>query len=142
MTRTPAEARRRSERSSERGSIVLGWLTRLVVVLGLVGIVGFDLVSYGVARLSATDQAEQVARAGATAWQTGSDVDAAYAEATQVAEDLDPGNVLPPQEFRASRDGGVSVRLDHPVPTLVARHLPWFRDHLVVTGRAGSHGPV
>ena len=47
----------------DSGSIVLGWLTKLVVVLLLVGVVLFDFVSVGVARMTASDDANTAAQA-------------------------------------------------------------------------------
>jgi len=51
--------------TSDRGDIVLGWLTKLVVTLSLLGVVGFDLISLASARFQGEDHAQSVVRARA-----------------------------------------------------------------------------
>jgi len=48
-------------RSHEAGSVIVGWLVRVVIVVGLCGTVTVDLVSIGVAHLQAADDAQTVA---------------------------------------------------------------------------------
>ena len=50
--------------SSERGGIVLGWLTRVVVILAVVAIIAFDVVAIATARLGTSDDANAAAGGG------------------------------------------------------------------------------
>ena len=117
----------------DRGDIVLGWLTKLVVVLAVVGVIGFDLVALGVGRLQAEDRAAAAARAAASSWSSGSkDVQAAYdAAVARLAEDAGglAEDSIDPSTFTVAPDGTVTLTLRHTAATLlvekVAAARPW-----------------
>src|SRR4051812_18347249 len=67
----------------DSGSIVLGWLTKLMVIMLLVGVVLFDFVAVGVSRMSAADDANTAAEAASSEWQHSHDVQLAYNAAVQ-----------------------------------------------------------
>lgn len=124
----------------DRGDIVLGWLTRLVVVLGVVGVLGFDAVALGVGRLTAEDRAQQAARAAVQAWAQTPDVQAAYRAA--VAE-VDPvEDSIPPGGFAMAPDGAVTLTLEHTSTTLVLEKVAplrtWATSRTTVTGRPAT----
>ncbi|TAK70329.1 MAG: hypothetical protein EPO13_05155 [Actinomycetota bacterium] len=116
----------------DRGEIVLGWLTRVVVVLGLLGVLAIDLGSIGWNRMAVADAASQVARAGAQAIAGSARVvptavwrrawDAASAEAVRV------GVVLAPDQLTVSADASVTAHVTDTAPTIVLGRLPWLRD--------------
>lgn len=102
----------------ERGDIIVGWLTKIVVVLALVGVVGFDLVSVGAAKVSAADTASRAARAGADVWaDTKGDVQAAYLAALRHAEEH--GGAIDPADFTVATDGTVTVKVTRTATTLL-----------------------
>ena len=125
----------------DRGDIVLGWLTKLVVVLAVLGVVAFDLVALGVGRLQAEDRAAAAARAAVSSWSSSKDVQAAYEAAlARVAEDggaledtIDPGS------FRVDPDGAVTLTLRHTATTLVVEKVgparPWATSSVTTTAR-------
>ena len=108
--------------TSDRGGIVLGWLTKLAVVLSLVGLVGFDLVSLGASRLRAEDSAQAAAGAAVQAWTGPKDLQAAYDAA--LAEVLTDGHSIDPASFTVAPDGTVTLTLSSTAPTLLVRKVP------------------
>jgi hypothetical protein len=103
----------------ERGDIVLGWLTKLAVVLGVAGIVLFDGISVAVTSVNVTDQANSAAIDASDTWVATKDVQKAYLSAVQSAQNADKLNVVDAKTFRIDADGTVHVRLSRTATTLV-----------------------
>jgi hypothetical protein len=111
--------------SEDRGDIVLGWLTKVTVVLVLLGLVLFDAVSVGVGRVQAEDSATTAARAAVRAYQQSSDVQVAYAAALRELErdgkDLD---TIAPEEFAVDpTTGAVTVTVRRTAPTMLLEKI-------------------
>lgn len=103
---------------NERGSIIVGWLTKVTVALVLVGIVGFDVVSVGAAKVSASDNATNAARLGADAYaDSRGDINRAYQAALAYAEQH--GGTIEPTDFVVERDGTVRVKVKKTATTLL-----------------------
>lgn len=104
----------------DRGDIVLGWLTKLVVVLALFGLVAFDGISIIQAHVQASDRANTAASAAADAFHDTHDVQKAYnaAYATVTGDDT-----IETKTFTVAQDGQVTLRLHHVATTLVLRHI-------------------
>lgn len=104
----------------DRGDVVLGWLTRVVVVLGVLGVLGFDGISLAQARFQAADRATTAASAAADAYKATHDVqkayDAAYATTTG-------GDTIETNTFQVAPDGTVTLRLHHEAVTLLVQHI-------------------
>ncbi|HEX8001554.1 MAG TPA: hypothetical protein VF519_02545 [Mycobacteriales bacterium] len=102
----------------ERGSIIVGWLTKVALVITIVGILGFDAISVATTKMSAADDAQQAARAGADAWvDTRGDVEEAYRAALGYAEKH--GGSIDPKDFVVAEDGTVRVRVVKNATTLI-----------------------
>jgi type II secretory pathway pseudopilin PulG len=104
----------------ERGDIVLGWLTRLVVVLAVLGTIAFDGVSLAQARFQAADRATTAANAAADAYKASRDVQTAFNAAYAT---LSPGDTIETQTFTVAADGTVTLRLHHQAPTLLVSKI-------------------
>jgi hypothetical protein len=92
----------------DRGDIVLGWLTKVCLVLGIVGVLAFDGISLATANISATDTATSAANVGAETWHdTHGNMQKAYAAALRYAEKQ--GGSIEPKEFVVNDDGSVEV---------------------------------
>ena len=125
---------------ADRGDIVLGWLTKLVVVMALLGVVGFDLVSMGAGRLQAEDEAQAAARAAVTSFKADKDLQAAYEAAlAHLSKQGAVGSTISPESFSVAPDGAVTLTLEHTAPTLVVEKVPqvrsWATASATVTGR-------
>jgi hypothetical protein len=104
----------------DRGDVVLGWLTKLVVILGLLGLVAFDGISLAQARFQAADHATTAASAAADDFKTSHDLQKAYnaAYATVTGDDT-----IETKTFQVATDGTVTLRLHHQATTLILKHI-------------------
>lgn len=126
----------RANRRGDRGSIVLGWLTKLAVAITVVGLTLFDSISIGAARLGSTDDANNAASAASQSYWSSHNVNAAYQAAL---ESLPSGSeTIPAKTFLVHPDGSVSLILYRNVNTLVARHIGFLKKytHVVEHGEA------
>jgi len=121
-------------RGRDSGSIVLGWLTKLIVVLLLAGVVLFDFVSVGVARMSASDDANTAAQAASSEWMHSHDVQDAYNAAVEAV--TSPAERVLVRGFTISPDGSVGLLLRRDVTTLVAHDISPLKKYTVVV----AHG--
>lgn len=107
---------------TDRGDIVIGWLTKIVVVLGLAGLVLFDAISMGTTAVSLTDQGQHAAREASDVWQSTQSVQEAYDAAVASAVDQNPANVVDPATFRIDPDNTVHLKVGRTATTIVLRH--------------------
>lgn len=107
--------------SDDRGDIVLGWLARLVVVLGLGGLLAFDGASLLSTRVQVEGAATQAARAAADAWPGSRHVQVAYDAA--VASLASPADRVQAPTFRVTPGGTVTLTVDTTAPTLLVRRI-------------------
>lgn len=122
---------------SDRGDVILGWLTKLVLFLAVVGLLGFDAVSLGTSRLQAEDHAHTAARAAVESYRTGKNLQAAYdAALAEVAAD---GDTLDAPAFTAAPDGSITLRLRRTAPTLLVKRVGPLRHWTVVTRTVTAH---
>jgi hypothetical protein len=106
--------------NGDRGDVVLGWLTKLVVILGLLGLVAFDGISLAQARFQAADHATTAASAAADDYKSNHDLQKAYnaAYATVTGNDT-----IETKTFQVATDGTVTLRLHHEATTLILNHI-------------------
>jgi Tfp pilus assembly protein PilV len=104
----------------DRGDIVLGWLSKLVVVLGLLGLVAFDGISLAQARFQAADRATTAASAAAEDFRTNHDLQKAYNAAFATVSGAD---TIETKTFTVSTDGTVKLRLHHEATTLIVHRI-------------------
>jgi len=127
--------------NSDHGAIVLGWLTRLTVVLGLIGVLIFDVISLTVTRLGVADDASAAAIAASHSYQETHSVDRAYEAALESARSTNPGDSITPGSFNINPDGHVSLTVQREAVTVVARYIPSVKDQLVLQAE-GSASPA
>ena len=101
--------------------MVVGWLTRLVVVLGVLGVLGLDVFGWASARVAAQDQAEAAGRAATAAYAERRSLQAAYDAG--LAEVVASGDTIETTTFRASQDGAVTLTLHREASTLVLHRI-------------------
>jgi hypothetical protein len=123
----------------DRGDIVLGWLTKLTVVLALLALVAFDAISLGVGRLRAEDSAAAAARAAVKSWRSTQDVQRAYEAALAEAG---PEETIAPTSFSVAPDGAVTLTLEHTVSTLVVEKVGPLRPYATSSATATARPAV
>lgn len=137
------------------GGIVLGWLTRLAMGLTLLGLVGFDGISLGVAHLGAADDAVAAASAASEAYQratrssaatpTNEPVGAAAATTAWAAASAyaaSHGERLDPASFRLAQDGTAQVTVVRTATTLLLVRIPPLRRYADVRATASARALV
>lgn len=115
----------------ERGDIVLSWLSRLVVIFGILGVALFDAISIGVTASTLTDQGSYAARDASEVWQTTKSVQKAYEAAVVNAQEANALNTVDPTTFRIDEDNTVHLTISREATTLVlfrwSRTAGWAR---------------
>jgi hypothetical protein len=135
-------ARLRAVRSTdtERGDIVLGWLTRIVVVLGLAGLGLFDAISIGSTAVNLSDQGSYAAREASEVWQSTHSLQQAYDAAAAAATEANPANVVDTKTFRIDEDNTVHLRISREATTLIlyrwGRTAQWAQLERDAAGRS------
>lgn len=122
--------------AGDSGEIVTGWLTRLVVVLGLAGVLVYDGLALGVANLTVTDTAAAAVRAASNEQAMTRDAQASYEQAVSAATEDHLTNQVPVEEFSVAGDGTVRLTVRREVPTLVLHHIPRSDGWLVAEATA------
>lgn len=113
----------------DRGTVVVGWLVKLAVVLTLVGITGFDAVSVGVAHLNGTDDASSAASAAADSWQQSHNAQAAFQAAVDAVNGKES---IDPKSFTIDADGTVHLTLTRHATTLVMYRIGPLKKYVTV----------
>jgi hypothetical protein len=107
----------------------MGWLTKIVVVLGVAGLVLFDAISVGTTAVNLTDQGQHAAREASDVWQVTGSVQKAYDAAVASAVDQNPANVVDPASFRIDPDNTVHLKVGRTATTILLHHwdktAPW-----------------
>jgi type II secretory pathway pseudopilin PulG len=124
----------------DSGSIVLGWLTKLIVAIAIVGVALFDTISVAAARLGATDDASTAAEAAVAAYHSSHNVQEAY----QAAVETLPSDTesLPPRQFVVQPDGSVNLVLRRTTTTLVAHRIGPLKKYAVVVVHGEATQPA
>ena len=104
----------------DRGDIVLGWLTKLAVVLGVLGVIAFDGIAIAQAHFQAADRATTAAAAAADEYKASHDLQKAYNAAFAT---INGDDTIETKTFQVADDGTVTLRLHHIATTLVIRHV-------------------
>ncbi len=115
--------------------MVTGWLTRLVVIFALIGVVAFDGISVLSSRITVGDDAQTVAQAAATTFHQQGTSQAALLTAQQT---LPHGDTIVPGSFRVAVDGTVSIQLRRTAKSLLLHDFSQTRRWAIVTGMGSA----
>ena len=124
----------------ERGSIVIGWLTKLVVVLAVVGVILFDVVSVSAARIGAEDDASKAAEAAGFEWRASHDIQTAYQAALNALPS--DSESIPAKSFVIDNTGIVRLVVHRETRTMLVRHIGPLKQFTVVTAHGESDPPT
>ena len=124
--------------TGDRGDIVIGWLTKMVVATALCGVVGYDALSVGVAKVSVSDDATAAVAAASSAWQSSRhNIQVAYDAAQdalpdQLNERIDAG------DFAIDADGTVHLTVHKKARTLLLYRVGALAHHAEVSASAAG----
>jgi Flp pilus assembly protein TadG len=108
----------------DAGGIVLGWLTRLTVVLAVAGLIAFDGISILTSKLSLEDAGDQAARTASETFQRTHDIQAALARAQQTATEANASTTVVADSLSVDPDGTAHLTVTRVANTILAEHLP------------------
>jgi len=128
----------RARGESDRGDVILGWLTKIVVFSAVIGVIGFDAISISTSRLGAEDDANAAASAASDTWQETHKLQLAYDAAAEVAQQH--GETVPPRSLTIGADGTVHLTVVRTATTLLVHRIGPLR-HLDVVREHGSATP-
>lgn len=125
---------------AEQGSIVLGWLTKLVLGLALLSLVLFDGIALMSASLNASDHANTAASVAADVFKTTNSAQASYnAAAAEAAKNLES---IDPSSFKVDSTGHVTLTVDRDASTIWMQKVGFLKKYTHVTGDGeGSPAP-
>lgn len=125
---------------NDRGSIVLGWLTKLVMVTAAFGLIAFDGVAVVAVHFTAADHATSAALAAADAFHSNHDGQASYQAA--VASLPLGTDTIDPKSFQISPSGQVTLVLHSTATTLWLFRVHPLQKYAVATATGvGSPRP-
>ena len=124
----------------DSGSIVVGWLFKVALVLILFGIAAFDSVSVGSAHLTTSDDANSAASAAASDFQTSHNIASALSAATDAI--TNPSETLVPGSLTIARDGSASVMVQRKITTLVMYRIGPLKKYTVIKIRGEATAPT
>jgi hypothetical protein len=129
--RTTKWACRLDHVAPDAGDVILSWLTRVVLVIAVTAVIGFDGLSIAVAHVSAKDDANSAAVAAATAWVSDKGALAPTLLAAQNSAAQHDETVLP-NSLTVGADGTVHLQLERDATTLLIRHIGPLRSWAIV----------
>lgn len=134
--RSPLGTARRDR--TDEGSMVLGWLARIAIVVAIVGVIGFDAIAIAQVHVRADDAAGQAADQAATTWQATHD----FAKAVRVAQTAAAQDdmTVAAKDVKVQPDGSVTVTVHGHVDTTVARYVPGAKNLTNATSTANRKG--
>lgn len=126
----------------DRGTTVVGWLLRIALGLGAVGVVGFDAASIGVTHLTLDDTAADAAVEARQAYVDTRDPLAGFRAALTRAKADSTDISLAPGDFSVARDAEVRLTLNRTAHTLLAHRVPGLQQFTVVSAAGTARPPT
>jgi uncharacterized membrane protein YebE (DUF533 family) len=123
---------------ADEGTMVLGWLARIALVVAIVGVIGFDAIAIAQVHVRADDAASQAADQAATTWQATHDFARTVLVARTAAAQDDM--TVAAKEVKVQPDGSVTVTVHGHVDTTVAKYVPGVQDLTNATSTANRKG--
>jgi len=125
----------------DRGDLVLGWLIKLSVTLGIIGLLLFDGVSVVVAKVGVQDDASLAAREASDAADRGATVQEAYDAAVEALADQASPSVVDTATFTLGPDGSATVTTTRTASTFFLKHIGLL-DEWVMAAATATAAPV
>jgi hypothetical protein len=122
------------------GVILLSTLTKVLLVLGVLGVIGYDSVALSINTLSLKDDAQAAAQEGHQVLHDRKDPQAAYNAVVRYAKEH--RLTVVPQSFAVSSNNTVTVEVRREAPVIVARYVPRLSSYVVATASASVGDPV
>jgi hypothetical protein len=115
--------------ADDRGDIILGWLTKLTVVLAIAGLGLFEAISIGTTIASVSDDGAYAAQQASSTWDDTKSLQKTYDAAVAAAAEQNPQDKVLVKGFSVDPDGTVHLRIARTARTLLlyrwSKTKPW-----------------
>lgn len=122
------------------GVIVVSTMLKLLLVLGVLGVVGYDSITMSINSLSLKDDAQAAALEGHQVMHDRRDPQAAYNAVVRFADER--GLTVVPQGFSVGANNTVTVELRRDAPVILARYVPRVSSYVVASETASASDQV
>jgi Tfp pilus assembly protein PilV len=119
---------------------VVSTLAKVLLVLGVLAVAGYDAVVMTINSVSLKDQAQAAAQVGHQVLHDRKDPQAAYNAVVRYAKEH--GLTVVPQSFAVSSRSTVTVEVRREAPTIAARYVPKVNTYIVATATGTASDPV
>ena len=127
-------------RVEDVGVIVVSTLVKVLLVVGVLAVIGYDSVTMTINSLSLKEDAQAAAQEGHQVLHDRRDPQAAYNAVVRFAKEQ--GLTVVPQSFAVSARNTVTVELRREAPVIVARYIPRINSYVVATATASASDQV
>lgn len=127
-------------RVEDVGVIVVGTLVKVLLVVGVLAVIGYDSVTMTINSLSLKEDAQAAAQEGHQVLHDRRDPQAAYNAVVRFAKEQ--GLTVVPQSFAVSARNTVTVELRREAPVILARYIPRINSYVVATATASASDQV
>jgi Tfp pilus assembly protein PilV len=124
----------------EAGAVLLSSLVKFVVVVAIIGVVGYDGFSIAHTQVSVRDDAQQAAQVAHDALRNRSTPQEAYAAALAYAKAH--GSTIATNGFQVGADNSVTVTLTATAKTFVAGRIPALHDYVSPSATASAANSI
>lgn len=119
---------------------MLGWLTKLVLGLSLVGLVVFDVIALATTSVNAVDHANHDASVAADNYVTTKNAQLAYNAAE--AEAIKNSETIDPKSFKVFPNGHVTLTVHKTATTLWMHKVGFLKKYTKITGDGEGTPPT
>jgi hypothetical protein len=128
---------------TDSGAVRVGYVTRLAVVLAIIGVFGYDGVSILAVHISASSDANNAADAASANWQQTHNVTLAYQAASAEVAAHHERVLTCPTCFSIAADNTAHVEVRRTAHTLLFSRIGFLRHATIVTEPAdANHNPA
>jgi hypothetical protein len=128
---------------TDRGAVRVGYVTKLAVVLAVIGVFGYDGVSIMAMHITTSTDADNAADAASANWQQTHNVTLAYQAASEAVAAHHERVLTCPTCFSIAPDNTAHVEVRRTAHTLLFSRIGFLRHATVVTEPADvNHNPA
>ena len=128
------------EAQTDTGSIVIGWLVKVAVVIAILGVSLFDAIAVTSAHMSATDDANSAASAAAWEYRNSHNAASALGAATDAI--TSPNEQIVPDSLTIASDGSATITIKRTITTVVMHDIGPLKKYTVVTVKGEAAPPT
>ena len=118
---------------------MLGWLTKLALLLAVLGLIAFDMIALATTGVTAADDATTDASLAADTYKATTNPQKAYD--TAAIEALKHNETIDPNSFYVTPDGHITLTVTRTATTLWMHRIGPLKKYTILTGTATASPP-